>query len=270
MRAALAFVLLYLALDRLAAALGSTRGEWGLVVCAAVLALAALAERWLAPARLRDVLRALGLGAPKRGALVAGAVSSALLLACLPLLARQTGVELVLREHAAWLALGIFAQGGVAEEALFRGFMYRHLRSTRRFWHAASLSALPFAAAHVPLFWSFDATVALLALGVAIAWSFPLAWLFDRAGASIWPGAILHAAIQGGIKVIADDDAAFQRLAIAWVALGLAAPWVLFLLREPRATAASDNDARRAGRPEEGSGGEARAPTSRGAVIDDD
>ncbi len=270
MRVAFTFVLLYLALDRLAAALGSTRGEWGLVVCAAVLALAVLAERWLAPARLRDVLRALGLGAPKRGALVAGAMSSALLLACLPLLARQTGVELVLREHAAWLALGMFAQGGVAEEALFRGFMYRHLRSTRRFWHAASLSALPFAAAHVPLFWSLDATVALLAIGVAIAWSFPLAWLFDRAGGSIWPGAILHSAIQGGIKVIADDGAAFQALAIAWVALGLAAPWVLFLLREPRATTASDNDAPQGGCREESCGDAVSAPGHRGAVVDDD
>lgn len=39
MRAALAFVLIYFMFDRLAAALGSTRGEWGLVVCAAVLAL---------------------------------------------------------------------------------------------------------------------------------------------------------------------------------------------------------------------------------------
>jgi membrane protease YdiL (CAAX protease family) len=104
------------------------------------------------------------------------------LLACLPLLAALTGVELMLRENATWLAVGMLAQGGVAEEVLFRGFMYRHLRSTRTFWRAASLSALPFAAAHVPLFLTLDTSVALLALAMAIVWSFPLAWLFDRAG----------------------------------------------------------------------------------------
>jgi membrane protease YdiL (CAAX protease family) len=151
------------------------------------------------------------------------------------LLAYIVGVALAPREDATWLAIGMFAQGGVAEEVLFRGFVYRHLRSTRTFWRAASLSALPFAAAHLPLFWSLEPTVALLALVMAIAWSFPLAWLFDRGGASIWPGAILHFAIQGGIKIIADDDPAFQTLAIAWVMLGLVLPWVLFALREPDA-----------------------------------
>jgi membrane protease YdiL (CAAX protease family) len=234
MRVAITFVLLYLALDRLAAALGSTRGEWGLVVCAVVLVLAMLCERWLTGARVAASSRALGLGAPTGRAMLAGAALAALLFASLPLLANLTGVELELRAHAGWLALGMLAQGGVAEETLFRGFMYRHLRSTRSFWRAASLSAVPFAAAHLPLFATLDFTVALLALGVAIASSYPLAWLFDRAGGSIWPGAILHAAIQGGIKLLVDDDPEFQSLAIAWVALGIAAPWASLLLRAKR------------------------------------
>jgi membrane protease YdiL (CAAX protease family) len=241
MRVAIAFVLLYLALDRLAAALGSTRGEWGLVVCPVVLGLAVLAEVRLTRASVGESLRVLGLAAPSGGALLAGAALSALLLTCLPLLGTLAGVRLELRDHAAWLALGMFAQGGIAEETLFRGFMYRHLRASRTFWRAAGLSALPFAAAHVPLFWSLDAGVALLALGMAIAWSFPLAWLFDRAGGSIWPGAILHAAMQSGIKVLADVDAAFLSLAVAWVALGLTAPWTLFLLPAPRSTVVSHN-----------------------------
>jgi len=152
----------------------------------------------------------------------------------LPLLAVLTNVELELRANAAWLALGILAQGGVAEEVLFRGFMYRHLRQTRSFWRAATLSAVPFAAAHVALLWSLDLSVALLALAMAIAWSFPLACLFDRAGNSIWPGAILHAVMQGGIKILVDDAAEFQSLAIAWVALGLAAPWLFFAVLRDR------------------------------------
>ena len=234
MRAAIAFVLIYFTFDRLAVSLDSTRGEAGLIVCAALLALAIGAERWLTRARLADCALALGLGAPRRPALLASAGLSLALLACLPLLAAFTGVELMARENATWLAVGMLAQGGVAEEVLFRGFMYRHLRSTRTFWRAATLSAVPFAAAHVPLFFTLDASVALLALAMAIAWSFPLAWLFDRAGGSIWPGAILHGVVQAGIKLLVDHSPAFQTLALAWVALGLAAPWLFFvLLRRP-------------------------------------
>jgi hypothetical protein len=51
------------------------------------------------------------------------------------------------------------------------------------------------------------------------------------ANGSIWPGALLHGIVQGAIKLLVDDDAAFQTLAIAWVALGIAAPWLFFLLR---------------------------------------
>ena len=53
-------------------------------------------------------------------------------------------------------------------------------------------------------------------------------------GNSIWPGAILHAVIQSGIKILVDDAAAFQSLAIAWVALGLAAPWLFFAVLRDR------------------------------------
>jgi membrane protease YdiL (CAAX protease family) len=234
MRAAIAFVLMYVTFDRLASELGSTRGEAGIVVCAAVLAMALGAERWLTRAQLGDCALALGLGIPSPRALLVATGLSVALLACLPLLAALTGVELMLRENATWLAVGMLAQGGVAEEVLFRGFMYRHLRSTRTFWRAASLSALPFAAAHVPLFLTLDTSVALLALAMAIVWSFPLAWLFDRAGRTIWPGAILHAVIQAGVKVLVDHAPSFQTFALAWVALGLAAPWLAFvLLRKP-------------------------------------
>ncbi len=231
MHAAILFVLIYFAFDRLAAALGSTRGEAGLVVAAVVLVLVLTAERWLTRAPLRHCAGAIGLGPPTRRALVAAAGLSAFLLLCLPLLARFVALELTLRPNAAWLALGMLAQGGVAEEILFRGFMYRHLRRSRTFWRAATMSAVPFTAAHVPLLWSLEPAVALLALAMAIAWSFPLAWLFDRAHGSIWPGAILHGVMQGAIKLLVDDDAAFQTLAIAWVALGIAAPWLFFLLR---------------------------------------
>ena len=42
---------------------------------------------------------------------------------------------------------------------------------------------------------------------------------------------MLHAAAQGGIKIVSDCDPAFPALATAWVAVGSAVPWTLFLLR---------------------------------------
>jgi len=76
---------------------------------------------------------------------------------------------------------------------------------------------------------------------MAIALSFPFAWLFDRARDSIWPGAILHATIQGGLKVLVDDAASIPSLALAWVTLGLISPWLLFLI-PPHATAGADRN----------------------------
>lgn len=230
-RTTIAFAVIYVVFDRLAAVLGSTRGEWGLVVCAVILVLTARAEHQLTGVSFRDSVRAIGLGAPPVRALAAGFAFSLALIACLPLLARLTGSTLAVRDGAMWLAVGMFAQGGVAEETLFRGFMYRHLREGRAFWRAAFLSAVPFTVAHVPLLFTLAPAVALLSLGMAIAVSFPLAWLFDRANNSVWPAAIIHATIQGGIKVLVDEAPTFQRLALAWVAIGLIGSWLLFLLR---------------------------------------
>jgi membrane protease YdiL (CAAX protease family) len=231
-RATIAFAVIYVVFDRFAVALGSMRGEWGLVVCAVVLLLTVGAEHQLTGASPGQSVRALGLGAPAGRALAAGVALSAGLLACLPLLAGLTGTTLAVRDGATWLVIGMLAQAGVAEEALFRGFMYRHLRRRRTFWRAACVSAVPFTLAHVPLVFTLAPAIALMSLGMALALSFPFAWLFDRADGSIWPGAILHATIQGGIKVLVDDAATFQNLALAWVASGLVSPWLLFLLRE--------------------------------------
>jgi membrane protease YdiL (CAAX protease family) len=234
-RVAVAFLLLYLVLDRLASVLGSTRGEAGLVVSGAVLLLAIAAERWISGAPTSSALRALGLGAPSCRSLLASAALCAALLAALPVLAARLDFELRPLPGAAWLAIGMFAQGGIAEELLFRGFAYRHLRRGRAFWPAAGLSLLPFTAAHLPLFASFEPAVAALALAMSILWAFPLAWLFDRADGSIWPGALLHAVIQGAIKLVEPGDPGeFRDLAIAWLALGLVAPWLFFLVRERR------------------------------------
>ena len=230
------FLALWLVLDRSAAWLGSTRGEWGLIVCAAVLVCAIGVECLLSRRTPRAAMQALGLRAPRRRALAWTVAVCAALLALLPLFSAATGSTLELRADAAVLALGMFAQGGIAEEVVFRGFLFRRLREGRSFRRAAVLSALPFVAVHVPLLHSLGAAVGLASIAVAVSLSFPLAWLFDRSGGSVWPSAIVHAVVQGAIKLVDAGDA-FMPLALAWMGASAVAPWLFFfLLREPRTT----------------------------------
>lgn len=241
MRVAVAFFLLWIVFDRVAALLGSTRGEAGLAVCALVVALALVAERLLTGAGLRQGARALGLARPTASALGAAVALSAALLAFYPLFSVATGATLALRADAAWLAIGMAAQGGIAEEVLFRGFLFRHVRQGRSFWRAAWLAAVPFVAVHLLLFASLDFAVALAALLVSLSLSFPLAWLFDRAGGSIWPCALVHAVVQGSIKLVEVQPDAFPAMAFVWMLLSALAPWLLLLLRgDARAQAARD------------------------------
>jgi membrane protease YdiL (CAAX protease family) len=158
----------------------------------------------------------------------------AALLGFYPAFALVTGAPVVIA--AGWYLLipGLLAQGGIAEETIFRGFLFRHFREGRPFWRAARLAAVPFVAVHLLLFLSLDLAVALASLLVAVSLSFPLARLFERSGNSIWPPAIVHTVVQGSIKLIDPDPNSFLALAIAWMLLSAAVPWLFFLLRPER------------------------------------
>jgi membrane protease YdiL (CAAX protease family) len=227
----LGFVALWLTLDRLAASFGSTRGEAGLLVCAAVLVLAVAIEVLLTGRNFPAAVRALGLTMPCRHGLFGSLALGAALLFFYPLVSLATGMQITLQPQ--WLSFvpGIFAQAGIAEETVFRGFLFRHLRIGRTFWRAAILSAIPFCAVHLLLFMTLDFPVALASFLLSLSLSFPLAWLFERSGNSIWPAAILHSLIQGSIKLMQMDERIFLPTAIAWMCLSSAVPWLLFLVK---------------------------------------
>ena len=233
MRAVLIFVVVWLIFDRTALALGSARGEYGWLVCAVVLALLALAQRWLTGGAWSELLPSLGLRKSALQPMAATVALSLALLAFFPLYAARTGVTIHWRSDALLLAAGMFLQGGIAEETLFRGFMFGHISRGRSFWRAACLAAIPFVLVHLLLFWTLDWPVALAALVLALAMSFPLAWIFQRSGASVWPGALLHAAVQAPIKLVEVEASAFAIMAMAWMALASTAPWLLFMVRGP-------------------------------------
>ncbi|MGE0788664.1 MAG: CPBP family intramembrane glutamic endopeptidase [Sandaracinaceae bacterium] len=223
-------VAIFVLFDRVASYLGSVRGERGLTVCAVVVVATVWMEWSLSRRDLRASLRAIGLGAPIPRALGMSVALSLAMLGFFPAYAALSGETLRVRDD--WLALlpGLFAQAGIAEEVLFRGFLFRRVRGEGSFARGAARAVLPFALAHVVLLFSMDASVALVAVLLSITISIPLSWLFERGGGAVWPAAVLHCTVQGSIKVVETDGSAIQ-LAIAWMAFAAVAPFIVFSLR---------------------------------------
>lgn len=222
------FAVLMLVLQGLATALNSVRGEWGFVVAGATLLAALGVQRlWFSPT-LKQAWADLGLGAPiMRGVWTALGVST-LLLCAFPIYALATNSGIGLYPNAAWLMLGILAQAGLAEELVFRGYLYGQLRRGTTFWRAAWLSAIPFAIAHLYTFAIMDWPIALAALALAIVISFPFAHLYELAGKTIWAAALAHAVVQGAIKLLLVEGAFFP---VIWMAASAIALWLVFLIK---------------------------------------
>jgi membrane protease YdiL (CAAX protease family) len=186
----------------LAHVFGSDRGQAGLLVAAAVIAALVAVERVLFGQSATSALRSLGVGRPATLGLSAALAISAVLLAVILIYAWTRGAAIVPYPGWSWLVPGLFAQGGVAEEALFRGYLFARLRRDRSFWKAAGLAAVPFVLVHLYLFATLPWPVALASLLLATIISFPLSRLFELSGNTIWGPALLHFTVQGAIKVL--------------------------------------------------------------------
>lgn len=223
----ISFALLYAALQWAAATFQSLRGEFGLLVALTAVGASLFAQDVLFTKTRKEAVLGLGLGAPRLRGILAALAVSALMLLAYPIFLLIYGGGVSIYPGAAWLALGIFLQGGLAEEVIFRGYLYGHIRRGRPFWRAAALSAIPFAIAHLYLFFTMAWPIALAALGLAVLSSFPFAWLYELGGRTIWAPAIAHAVVQGAIKIFVVEDPVFP---ILWMAASLAALWLVFAI----------------------------------------
>lgn len=224
------FVAVFLVLQGVAEFLGSDRGQAGLVVGVVVVAATLAAERFLFGRSLAAGARDLGLGIPAARGLLAAAALGLLLLLVIPAFARVTGAAVELSRGWARLVPGLFGQAGVAEEVLFRGYLFRHIRKARPFWRAAFLSAVPFVAVHLFLFLTLPWAVALAAVLLAMVLSFPLAYLFELGGDTIWAPAFVHFVVQGAIKVLVVEGPGAEFFPFVWMAASAALPFLVFLV----------------------------------------
>jgi membrane protease YdiL (CAAX protease family) len=227
----------YVVLDRAAALAGSTRGQAGLAVAALTVATITLAERLLFPKPLAAVPASLGFGFGRQAgrAVIAALTIGSVMLVYFPVFARATATPMSVDDDWALLMPGLFAQGGVAEECLFRGYLFGHLRQQRSFWRAAWLSVPAFVAAHLLLFTYMPVPVAVAATLLSLVMSFPLARLYDLGGGTLWAPALLHFVAQGAVKLAVVQDGARVMLDVGWMAVCAVLPWAAFAVPAKKA-----------------------------------
>jgi len=190
-----------------------------------------LLERWLFRRSANEAVVALGFGRPRWRALLVAGVITALMLTFFPIFAALTGAAIRVRPDWVWILLGAAALNGVAEEVLFRGFTFGELRrSGYSFLRAGWISLVIFAAVHLLIFFQAPPLVASLATLVAIAVAFPMAYLFERGGNTIYAPALLHVGTHA-FRLVSIDDAHLMAALTSWLGLQVLMPSVVFAFR---------------------------------------
>ena len=201
-----------------ATALGSDRGQNGVLVCALVIAATIAADQVLLRRPRAGLRHRLGLGAPRAEALIvalAAALPLILVAVFFPMLQPRES-EVGLFPGWAWLLPGLFAQAGIAEEVLFRAYLFGQVRVGRSFWRAAVVSMIPFVAVHLLMFATMPWPVALAGLVLSAVISLPQAYMFELGGNTIWAPAFLHFVIQAVPKLLVFSQDG-QVFAVMWM-----------------------------------------------------
>jgi membrane protease YdiL (CAAX protease family) len=179
-------------------AIGSTLASG---VLPGVLGIAAtlLVERHGDGGSLRQASQRLGISRTNPTQLVVAIVAAAPLAAAYVILFGPLGVSARLVEHWPLQLFKLVVAQGIAEEVIFRGFVFRRLRPGRSFGHAATLSAAVFSLVHLCNLVNGLTPTVLFRIGVslvfAVVLTYPASYLFERGRGSIWGFGVLHVAI---------------------------------------------------------------------------
>ncbi|MBX7132108.1 MAG: CPBP family intramembrane metalloprotease [Fimbriimonadaceae bacterium] len=225
------FLALYGVLNVTATMTRSNYGEGGAIVGTAVLAALVVIQYFLFRQMPVEAMRESGVVRP----LWPGMRASLLITCGLLIVLGTLAFTFAASAREAWgvLAIGLALQGGLSEELVFRGFLFRKLRVGRTFWAAAWLSTVPFVFAHLYLFLLMDPIVATAATLTAVSTSFPMARLFELGGNAIWPPAIVHFATHL-IKLLILSERDFALAQLIWMGCVCVLPWAAFLAKAQR------------------------------------
>jgi membrane protease YdiL (CAAX protease family) len=231
------FALIYGTLEGVARLVGDAlRTENALLIMGAVLVAALAVEMGIFQQRWRQALGTMGLGWCGWRMLGVALLISVLQLACYPLISWLTGYRWTLPAHWAWTMVGIFALHGVAEEVVYRSYLFGRLRRGRTFWRAAWLAVILFALSHLPILVHQGLLVGGMAMALAISSSFPFAHLYEQGGRTIWAPALVHGAVDTVIPILAAGGMAGggQQAALIWMGVSMVLPYLAFAFGKPR------------------------------------
>ena len=91
--------------------------------------------------------------------------------------------------------IGILTLHGLAEELVWRGYVFRRLAQGRSFWPAVCWSMPLIAVTHVPIVLAAGPAVGVGAMLVAATTSIAFSRLYAMGGGTLWAPGLLHAAI---------------------------------------------------------------------------
>lgn len=223
------FLLLWLVFDRATHLMTSALQETGLIVLLLVALTAFLVEtlgfRYI---KTSHVFRALGFKWPTEPGLRAALLIGLTMLLFFPALSLATGERFGLQENWPWIALGVFAQAGLAQEVVFRGYLFRHLRRHFAFRRAALFVMVPFALGRAFMFGTADTATILAGIVVAAATALPLAHLYERSDNSIWPPALVSAVSASALHVVIIPAHLSLVAVVGWAILSAAVPYLAF------------------------------------------
>jgi membrane protease YdiL (CAAX protease family) len=195
--------------------------EHGLVAAAVVLVVAVVIQRYLLRgSRERGVAQlcvSLGLGRPEVRAILAAVAASFAVVSALTTYVTLSGVDVQLRAHWPWLVVCLLAYHGFAEELIWRGYAFGHLRRDRTFGRAVLASTPLLAATHMPIILESGVVIGIVAMLLAALTCLPLSHLYEISGGTIWPGALLHACIDSFKLVDVPAGATGFSMAVAGV-----------------------------------------------------
>jgi membrane protease YdiL (CAAX protease family) len=189
----LAFLILFALFYGLSLLTSNFDWTWSrILICLVTVSGVMIAWSVIKNAPLAQSFRDVGFGVPNWRVMGIAVVISGLMLAFFPVYSSLASVDLPLKSNWPWVLIGIITGVGIAEETLFRGYVFGFLREKYGFWQAAPLSMILFGAMHLFLLLWLPLPIAIAAIVLAILAAYPTAYLFETGNRTIWPSAILH------------------------------------------------------------------------------
>ena len=214
--------------------LGSNRGEFGVIIGLLVVGTTIAAKIFLFNRSFKESFSDVGLTRPNALGVLIAVVICVLMLVSIFVFASVTDSSFSFYPSWYLLVPGLFFQAGIAEETLFRGYLFGFIRQKYSFWKAAGISAVPFILVHLIMFYSLPFAIAFASILLSVVLSFPLARLFELGGNTIWAPAILHFVVQGTVKVLVASGESAQTFPLFWITVCAVIPLLVFLLPEKK------------------------------------